>query len=146
MNTTKLHSTLSVIGSTLFSFGVINFYFFLLLDFWWATHGSKVADPVHGFVILHRVKGFIAFFSAFQDTAIRLLPYITLPISLIGYLIAPKKWDIAPNGRIAKYPSLVIDDPLRLWRWGAPLGGMMWLLVDFIIGPPLVTWLNGFGF
>jgi hypothetical protein len=33
MNTTKLHSTRSVIGSTLVSFGVINFYFFLLLDF-----------------------------------------------------------------------------------------------------------------
>ena len=142
----KLHSIRIVLASVLVSLGVTNFYFFWLLDTWWSTHGPKVPDPIHGFIILHEMKGYIAYFSVYQHAAIRLLFYASIPICFIGMLIVPRKWDIVSNGRIGNHPSYVVDDPLKLSRWGAAMGIALALLIYFLIGPPFVIWTIDMGF
>jgi hypothetical protein len=146
MNATKFRSIRNVIGSILAGFSIVNFGYLLFLDLWWTTHGPKVADPVHGFIILHRMKGHFAYFSAFQVTAVRLLPLVLFSAFFVGCLITPKKWNMVPNGRIEKFPKLVIDDLSRLWRWGVPLGIILALPIFYFIGPPFVRWLNNLGF
>ena len=146
MNATKLRSIRNVVGSILFGFGLMNLFCIVLLELWWTSHGPKVPDPAHGFVILHRTKGLISYFSQFQVTVVGLWFYVSMPVTVVGYLIAPRRWDIAPNGRIEKYPKLTIDDPSKIYRWGVPLGFIASPLAIYFIGPSFVTWLNGFGF
>ena len=146
MNATKLRSIRNVVGSILFGFGLMNLFSIGLLELWWTSYGLKVPDPAHGFVVLHNVKGLAAYFSQFQVTAVGLIFYVSMPVVVVGYLIAPRKWDIAPNGRIEKYPKLTIDDPSKISRWGVPLGFIASPLAIYFIGPSFVTWLNGLGF
>ena len=101
---------------------------------------------MHGFVILHRTKGLIVYFSQFQVTAVGLLFYVSIPLAVVGYLIGPKKWDITPNGRLTKYPKTTNDDPTRIYRWGVPLGIVVSPLAIYFIGPSFVSWLNGLSF
>jgi hypothetical protein len=146
MNATKLRSIRKVIGSILFGFGLMNLFCIGLLELWWTSHGPKAPDPEHGFIFLHSEKWLIAYFSQFQVTAVGLLFYVSIPVTVLGYLIVPRKWDIAPNSRIEKYPKLTIDDPSKISRWGVPLGFIASPLAIYFIGPSFVTWLNGLGF
>ena len=90
----KLRLVRVVLMGVFASLGMMNFYSFLLLDTWWSTGGSRVPDPTHGLVILHQMKGYIAYLSVYQHAALRLLLYASIPLCFIGLMIAPRKWDI----------------------------------------------------
>jgi hypothetical protein len=145
MNATKLRSIRNIIGGILLGFGLMSFFCIGLLEVWWTSHGPKMPDPAHGFVVLHNVKWLTAYFSEFQVTAVGLIFY-AIPVAFAGYLIAPRKWDITPYGRIEKYPKLTIDDPSKMGQWGILLGFIASPFAIYFVGPPFVTWLNGLGF
>ena len=146
MKSPKRDLVRNAFGSFLVGVGFANFICTIFLEFWWTETGPKIPDPMLGYVFLHRFKGFVGYFSAFEITTISLLFYASIPLCFIGRFIMPNKWDIAPNGILQKFPKLVIDDPTKIYRWGMPLGFIAGPFVLYFVGSIFVTWLNGFGF
>ena len=145
MKPTKCNLMRNAFGSFLAGVGFANFICVIFLEFWWTDTGPKIPDPILGYVFLHRFKGFVGYFSAFEITATNLLVLASIPLCFVGRFIAPNRWDIAPNGIIQKYPKLVHDDPTKIYRWGLPLGFIASPLVLYFVGPSFVTRVNGFG-
>ena len=100
MKPSKRNLFRNAFGSFLFGVGFANFLCFIALEHWWTAKGPKIPDPEHGYIFLHRLQGFVGYFSAFEITATNLLVLASIPLGFIGRFIVPNRWDIAPNGLI----------------------------------------------
>src|SRR3569623_1282014 len=102
-------------------------------------------DVSHGLLVPHNEHGTIRYFSAFQGTSCVLLLVTSIPLSLLGHLVGPKKNKVTRRRRTSISAIWDRDDPGRRWPvcvlccvLGAPI-------IIFLVGPSLVRCLNAVG-
>lgn len=135
----------NVIGGFLAAYGWVSFFCFIGLVRYWATTAPTMPDPVKGLIFPHNEHGLITFFSAFQGTSCALLFATSIPLGFLGILIGPKKNVISRSGTLWFSAKWEQDDPQKLAPWAMACGAISAPILVFLIGPPLVNWLNSIG-
>jgi hypothetical protein len=113
------------VGGLLFGYGFVTFFLFIYLVNHWAYLAPVNADTAHGFIFPHNQHGSITYFSAFQSTSCSLLPLTSLPISILGWFILPKKYIKYMKNRFAFRMTFEPDDKIGLSWWGIGIGGIL---------------------
>ncbi len=136
---------LNAVGGFLAGYGFVVFFCFIGIERHWAGTAPTVPDLSLGAIFRHDDHGDITYFTAFQATSCALLFETSIPLAMIGALIARKKNVKSRSGflwwRAAFYP----DDPNHIFKWAFALGALAAPAMVFLLGPSLVQWLIAHG-
>lgn len=135
----------NALSGFLSAYGVIAFACLIYLQQRWNAAASHLPDVSRGLIVPHGEHGTIWYFSPFQGTSSVLLLATSVPLVLVGYLIAPKKNMVIRRRRASISATWDRDDARRLWPIGAACGTVAAPIIIFLIGPPVVRWLNAVG-
>ena len=138
------HSRRNFIAGFAGGFFVVEFLSFLALTRYWISISPETPDPSRGHIYAHNEHGWITFFTAFEATASALMFWSGMTAVLVCMAIAPKTAITVTRWRgMALGVGWKDDDPLGKKRQGAVVGALVGLIAIFLMGPPLVGWLNG---
>ncbi|CAN5460301.1 hypothetical protein BH10PSE14_BH10PSE14_38990 [soil metagenome] len=127
------------------AYGVIAFICFVYVQQRWYAAAPHLPDVSHGLIVEHNQHGSVRYLSIFQATSCTLLLATGVPLFLVGVLIGPKKNMVTLRRRYSISARWDRDDPSGMWRVGTGCGVVAAPIIIFLIGPPLVTWLNAAG-
>lgn len=142
---TNRNDILNVVGAFLAAYGWVAFFCFLYVVERWAHSAPTSPDPAHGLVYSHNEHGWITYFSAFQTTTCALLFSTSIPLSLVGILVSPKRNVVYRRGCLSVGAKWDPDDPKKLQRVGFLLGAVAAPILVFILGPIVVNALVNAG-
>jgi hypothetical protein len=146
MNSARLNAFRNAACGFLAGYGAVAFFCFWQLVRQWANLAPIVPDVPNGLVIPHNEHGHITYFSAFQATSAALLFSTSVPLGMLGVLLSPKKNIRSSSGRLSFRAIWDQDDPKGLYKPAIAAGAVAAPAIVFLLGPHLVTWLNGIGF
>lgn len=136
---------LSLAGAFLGSYGMAAFVCFLYLSQRWAYAAPLAPDPAHGYIYAHNEHGRITYLSAFQATACVLLFPTSIPVAILGVVIAPKRDIVFLQRRFGFRYTWKPDDPKGV-RWiGFACGAVAAPLIVSTLGRVLISALNSAG-
>jgi hypothetical protein len=135
----------NIIGSALAAYGFEAFFLFLIVTQQWVHLAPTEETPARGLMYMHNEHGVRFYFSAFQTTAFALMFYSSIPVFLLGLVVAPRTWTRAEGrlDRIRMIPHR--DDPSGVSTWAFWVAAGLTPLFVFLVGPHIVQWLNGVG-
>jgi hypothetical protein len=136
---------MNILGGSLAGYGVIAFVCFLWLVKHWTITAPTTSIPALGIIFPHNEHGSITYFSAFQSTSCALLFDTSIPIAMVGAFITPRANVKITSDRLWWRMSSDPDDPRKVGILGGVFGGLMAPIMTFLVGPSVVTWLNGIG-
>lgn len=106
----------------------------------WEARAPHSPDPAHG-VVQNMAGNSGRFYTEFQSTATALALW-TFGIGILAaLLITPRQ----SGAGILRFVGTRPNDPDRVGRWGGAAGFLLALVGVFVIGAPLVRWLNAMG-
>jgi len=135
----------NALSGFLSAYGVIAFVCLVYLQQRWYAVAPHLPDVSHGLIVPHNEHGTIRYFSAFQGTSCVLLLVTSIPLSLLGHLVGPKKNMVTRRQRASISAIWDRDDPGRRWPVGVVCGVLAAPIIIFLVGPSLVRWLNAVG-
>jgi len=141
-----LNHVRNALSGFLCAYGAAAFLLFLLLVIYWARVSPSTPDPRHGYIFPHSEHGAITYFNAFQGTSCALLFAISISFFFLSAFIVPKRYIVCREQSLNFRVKSEKDDPAGLFRIGSICGTVAAPTIFFILGPPLVTWLNAMGF
>jgi hypothetical protein len=118
------------------------FFCYFCLDLTWAHLAPTSPNPAEGLIYSHAEHGAVTYFSAFQATSEALLFATSIPLAFIGFFIVPKRRRVARRGCLSFAGQFDSDDPNHVGPIGSYSGVLSAPLVVFVLGPPLINWLN----
>lgn len=137
---------MNILAGTLAGYGFISFFCFLALDQIWHHAAPHQPNEALGLIYQHNEHGDYTYFSAFQATACWLMFTTSVPLGMLGALIAPKK---NVTGAVRWYAASFNwdqDDPRNLMKWAMGLSAAATPAFVFLLGPLIVSGLNSVGF
>lgn len=146
MNRQWVNTAKNIVAGSLAGYGFVSFFCFLGLDRMWANAAPHSPNEPLGLIYRHNEHGVITYFSQFQTTTCGLMFATSIPLAMLGVLIAPKK---NIKGTVRWYAASFNwdqDDPKSLMKWAALLSAMLTPFFVFLVGPHIIRVLNAAGF
>jgi hypothetical protein len=138
-------SVRNALAGFLTGYGFVAFFCGVSLQQHLNALAPRLPDVAHGLIVAHAEHGGTSYFSAFQGTSCTLLLVTSIPLTLLGMLIGPKRNFVNQSSRRRLSATWDADDPGR-WRPIGLVAGMVAApIIIFGLGPPLVAWLNARG-
>jgi hypothetical protein len=81
----------SVIAGLFVGYGFVSFAYFMVLDQFWVRAAPRQPNPAFGLIFPHNEHGSYTYFSQFQTTTCALMFATSVPLGMLGILLAPKK-------------------------------------------------------
>ena len=136
---------LNAVSGFLAAYGFVAFFcFFYLVDRWVEVAPSN-PDPVNGIIFPHNEHGSITYFSAFQGTSCALLFWTSPLLFFVALFLTPKQNVQTQRGFLSIRTTWDKDDANGFQTIGMVFGAIAAPIIVFLLGPPLVTWLNSAG-
>ncbi len=135
----------SVVAGLLAGYGFASFICFMVLDQLWVGAAPGQPNSALGLVYLHNEHGSYTYFSQFQTTACALMFATSIPLAILGGLLAPKK---NVTGAVRWYAARFnwdSDDPRSLMKWSALATAVATPWFVFLVGPYIIRGLNAGG-
>ena len=137
---------LNALAGVMAGYAWVSFACFFILVLRWAAIAPHQPDPAHGLIFPHNEHGSITYFSAFQSTSCTLLLNTSPFLFMLAAVIVPKKKAVYKSSRLGFSMKWKPDDPRKIGQVSTAIGSVLALLVVFVLGPPIVTYLNSIGF
>ena len=125
---------------------LVGFVSFIILTRYWIGNAPKVPAPTSGMIYAYNQHGWISYFTAFQVTASSLLFSSNFTALFLLFVFMPKRdikvtqWRGIPLGAAWKN-----DDIPNRNDWSGAAGAVFGVIAVFVLGPLVVSWLNGQG-
>jgi hypothetical protein len=134
----------NTVAGVLAAYGFVSFFVFIWLDFQW-VHLAPT-QPTQNLVYVHNEHGSYVYFSAFQATTCALMFWTSIPLAFVGMFVAPKK-NVQKTVRwYAARMTWDKDDPAGASDWAFWITAILTPPLLYLVGRPLVEWLNTLGF
>ena len=135
----------SVIAGILAGYGTVSFLCFMVLDHLWVGAAPRQPNSALGLIYLHNEHGSYTYFSQFQTTACALMFLTSVPLAMLGGLLAPRK---NVTGVVRWYAASFKwedDDPRGLMKWSALATAVATPWFVFLVAPYIIRSLNAAG-
>jgi hypothetical protein len=134
-----------VIAGFFVGYGFVSFVYFMVLDQFWVRAGPRQPNPAFGLIFPHNEHGSYTYFTQFQTTTCALMFATSIPVAILGVLLAPKK---NLTGTVRWYAASFKwddDDPRGLMKWTALATAVATPFLICLIGSLIVQSLNTAG-
>jgi hypothetical protein len=111
----------------------------------WAAAAPNTPNAALGLVYPHNEHGSYTYFSQFQAASHWLMFSTSIPLAMLGGLIAPKKNVKGKLGRLSAAFTWDQDDPKMLMKISAIISAILTPFVIKILGPYIVMTLISAG-
>jgi hypothetical protein len=111
----------------------------------WIKLAPTQPNPALGLLYTHNEHGAYAYFSAFQATTCGLLFATSIPLAIVGGLIAPKKNITGIAKMFGASFNWDQDDPGSIMKWTAVCTAIATPFILIYLGPYVVGYLNDMG-